>query len=414
MSASKSAPRPRKPTPAVLVMLGLSLALNGVVARWLIQKERPIPGSLAASWQGKASEVDGDTSLVEPAAASIAPVPNPSQAFHWSQIEAADFRQYIANLRAVGCPEQTIRDLVMTELAKKYRSRAVAIWQPKVQEYWRKGAGGNQPTEAQMKGLQEISHERSAVFQELFGEPGTGQQLIDLVFQQAEGSERQLLFLPTERREAAMQALRHNGFENRAAEDLGINSSHSEELRAERGRLLAEVLSPAEMEEFQLRNSPVAGTLRSEMRYFDCTPEEFKALVAARSAGGSNDPTVGDLSNRAEATEQVRQVLGEERAREFNRVSDLLYINARDAIEAAQMPVELADQAWQIASEARKKASDLAGDQAQSAAERTQQIQAVQDTAGDQLKALLGDSVSRAVRRDLNTLLNLNRSKLKP
>src|SRR5437868_6638046 len=31
--------------------------------------------------------------------------------FHWSQIESSDYRAYIANLRAIGCPEPTIRDI---------------------------------------------------------------------------------------------------------------------------------------------------------------------------------------------------------------------------------------------------------------------------------------------------------------
>lgn len=38
-------------------------------------------------------------------------------AFHWSQIEAADYPAYIANLRRIGCPEQTIRDIITADVA---------------------------------------------------------------------------------------------------------------------------------------------------------------------------------------------------------------------------------------------------------------------------------------------------------
>src|SRR6266404_5314233 len=37
---------------------------------------------------------------------------NAPKAFDWLALESADYRQYIANLRAAGCPEQTIRDLI--------------------------------------------------------------------------------------------------------------------------------------------------------------------------------------------------------------------------------------------------------------------------------------------------------------
>ena len=36
----------------------------------------------------------------------------------WRQLESSDYRQYIANLRAVGCPEKTIRDIIVAEVGE--------------------------------------------------------------------------------------------------------------------------------------------------------------------------------------------------------------------------------------------------------------------------------------------------------
>jgi hypothetical protein len=41
------------------------------------------------------------------------PVPRP---FHWSQVESTNYFTFVANLRAIGCPEQTIRDIVEADL----------------------------------------------------------------------------------------------------------------------------------------------------------------------------------------------------------------------------------------------------------------------------------------------------------
>jgi hypothetical protein len=40
--------------------------------------------------------------------------------FHWSQLESTDYRTYVVNLRSIGCPEQTIRDIIATDLHTVY------------------------------------------------------------------------------------------------------------------------------------------------------------------------------------------------------------------------------------------------------------------------------------------------------
>src|SRR5687768_7023330 len=36
-----------------------------------------------------------------------------SAVFHWKQLHARDYKQYVANLRAVQCPEETIQDIII-------------------------------------------------------------------------------------------------------------------------------------------------------------------------------------------------------------------------------------------------------------------------------------------------------------
>jgi hypothetical protein len=58
--------------------------------------------------------------------------------FLWRDVEDEDYRIYIANLRAAGCPEVVIRNLVAAELAQAFTARAAEIWRPRRLEYWRK------------------------------------------------------------------------------------------------------------------------------------------------------------------------------------------------------------------------------------------------------------------------------------
>src|SRR5258708_4357936 len=41
----------------------------------------------------------------------------------WRTVESEDYKKYIANLRVVGCPEKTIRDVIIADVNDLYRQR---------------------------------------------------------------------------------------------------------------------------------------------------------------------------------------------------------------------------------------------------------------------------------------------------
>jgi len=58
----------------------------------------------------------------------------------WGAVESHEYERYVANLRAVGCPEKTVRDIVVAELNELCEKRflqefpstnAVAYWKPR-------------------------------------------------------------------------------------------------------------------------------------------------------------------------------------------------------------------------------------------------------------------------------------------
>ncbi len=49
------------------------------------------------------------------------------KAFRWSQIESPDLSKYIANLRAIECPEGIIRDVITTAVGKIYEAKRVEL-----------------------------------------------------------------------------------------------------------------------------------------------------------------------------------------------------------------------------------------------------------------------------------------------
>lgn len=91
-------------------LLVSSILLNflflGAVLCWLAGQPDSVTPSIASS-----------------AVPSAAPSPATAAPFCWSQLEAGDYPTYIAKLRAIGCPEETIRDLITADLASQYEDK---------------------------------------------------------------------------------------------------------------------------------------------------------------------------------------------------------------------------------------------------------------------------------------------------
>lgn len=405
--------RVRSVTQALLAVA--SLLLNVVLAVHLLHS-RP---SLPTSTTGPASAKQVTNPSLAPAvtdSVGVTPTATHAPPFLWGEIESADYRQYVANLRAVGCPEQIIRDIIVADMNQLFSARAQAIWKPRVTEYWQKPIN-EQASPKQMEQLLALDKEKRAVFQDLLGVRPSQQELIDTLYLQVHGSEQQLLFLPADKREAALQALNDADFESTEAKlhaDGSYTQTAQEKLFAEKMKVLAGVLSPEELEEFRLRHSQTAQSLRMEVEYFNCTPDEFKRLFAAREQKADGKNHGPDLLNRTAATEEVRKLFGDERAKEFERVSDMFYINIRRPAEEQGIAADLVDQAWQVTRDARTAAEQAAKNTSLGAEERKRQVQALRQQAEARLTELLGETASGAVRRDLRTVLSVNEANIKP
>jgi hypothetical protein len=50
-----------------------------------------------------------------------------SKPFRWSELESTDYRTYLANLRNIGCPEQTIRDILTADIDSVFAQKRAQV-----------------------------------------------------------------------------------------------------------------------------------------------------------------------------------------------------------------------------------------------------------------------------------------------
>jgi hypothetical protein len=253
-----------------------------------------------AAWQAKAQAVA--------TTASAQALAYKTNAFHWSQLESTDYRQYIANLRGVGCPESTIKDIILTDVMRLYAQRRGQYYlNGRDFKFWETDEKRKlkQPQiEEQEKQLAAIDKDLPAVLRELLGV--NYQREINKYFVDTDEDNRRLAFLSDDKR-SQLLALRDQ-FEGERERvqyqfhDGKLSAADIYQLRQidqEQDTALSRVLSPQEKEDYELSTSPIADRLRKQLIGFNPTEDEFREMFRRQKAIDStyqyedtNDDTV--------------------------------------------------------------------------------------------------------------------------
>jgi LysM repeat protein len=271
------------------------------------------------------------------------------QFLSWSHVESPDYPTYIANLRSIGCPEQTIRDIIIADVNSLYaKRRATEILTPQ-QEWWRSDPSPQVVKLAADKTLA-LDKERRALLAKLLGTDWEGGDLAGLPRPTRPGVVLDgpiLGSLATDTKEAVanisadaqdrmqayIQQMRDAGKEPDPAELT--------RMRQDTRNQLAGVLNPAQLEEYLLRYSQTANDLRAELgklKYFNASADEFRALFRAddsltqqlQALGTGNDPmTVAQRNSLIQQRDNaIRLALGSNRFVQYQKLQDPLYQQA--------------------------------------------------------------------------------------
>ena len=150
-------------------------ALSFFVARWIR------PGGFGPQVQYVTNYVPVLKARQQPVTIVTNIVVEGTNDFRWAQLESEDYRSYVARLRAIGCPEQTIRDIIIADVDKLLapkmlvaagRTNMISYWQPIEQELWESA----EQKEA-IRQQRAVDFEKREVIRELLGVDLVGERL---------------------------------------------------------------------------------------------------------------------------------------------------------------------------------------------------------------------------------------------
>ena len=257
----------------------------------------------------------------------------------WTSVESEDYRQYIANLREINCPEETVRDIIIADINKLYASKIAALYpSPQDFKFWKTERSTRTEERERDHKRRELEKEKKDLIKELLG-VDYDSELARLSGRPEEDNWR-YGFLSAEK-QASVKAL-YDKFREMERSLFGEGGGWSSEnrakfasLRAQREAEMAALLTPQEFEEYQLRNSWTARNMRENLGSFEPSEDEFKKIFQMKKAYDDQFGFMRDGSDeslreqrrvaQAQLEEQMKAALGEQRYAEYQLSQDDRY-----------------------------------------------------------------------------------------
>jgi hypothetical protein len=390
-------------------ILGLLVALNValVAALVVVLANRPQPAS--EPFVVKYVTNTTEAAVSPPPAVETVVRPAGLQKI-WQEVESTNYAAYISNLRAIGCPEETIRDIIITDINKLYaqRLRAFEPWSKQTNLlWWQQPAYRPADYVEYQKQSRLLNREKRELVKTLLGAELNQEMRRQQGYPDYQA--QQLAFLSEDKR-TQIQAVndKYNDLEAALYEKTDAEMPRAQkqqqfnQYRDQRKAEIAALLTPAEAEQYDMRTSQTGQTLRYNLASFEATEQEFRAVFQLQKAfdeqcnSASYDPTNAArlMQTRAEAQKKLdadlQAALGAERYADYKRSLDYNYTAVYQVTRHYQLPKETALSVYETKKAAEAQKAQIAGQQDWTPDQRATALTTLRDTTDQAVRNALG------------------------
>jgi hypothetical protein len=327
--------------------------------------------------------------------------------FEWRYLESTNCAEYASNLRAVGCPEDTVRDILGPELEQEYeaRSRALEAATP----YWTGGRARLAADRRRDAAQADLTREYESIFRTLlnlewcpgvegpFGEGGlAGQAIVRFVFGPMPDERLRRVAVTMERMNRVESALRTRFGGIMAEED-------ERELRSLGLRLSQELersLTPLEWEELRARMGAVEIFDDLAFHSMGLDPVEFRRLCLTWWDTRGHFDEIGRFDDwrtdeerqagEIQFTNRVAELLGPDRFPDFVRARDPEFRRLFEFAADRNVPTRAAIGVFDLRQFAEGEAKRLRSDEQLSDEARRQELVEIRVGVRTAVEEMLG------------------------
>jgi hypothetical protein len=319
----------------------------------------------------------------------------------WPALSEGDLPSQVTRLRESGFPPAIVRAIMQAQVSEQFAARRKAI-DPQADQrpFWKTGT-----TEAAtMAALRQLGRDQQKTLRELLGPDAEP----DDPMSRARDS-RQFGHLSPEKANDARRIvrefndLRTDYFMSYGGGPISFTTADREKLNAIEKQMkteLAKIMTPKEYEDYELRASNTANSLRYQLTAFDATETEFLTLFKLQRAFDDrfgqmySQPSQEEMRLRSEAqrqlNDQIKAALGPARAETYERATNYEYRTTSQLVARLELPAETTDKAWSVRDEIQKRAMQIRQNPSLNPEQRTQQFTALQQEAAAKVTPLFG------------------------
>jgi len=391
--------------------LALSLALTGALLGMNIVLHRIRLAAPAADPERKLTVTTKRLvrNLPPPPAAPVATNPPP---FQWSALESPDYATYAANLRAIGCPERTLRDILLPDIEKLYDEQRRQIENEPGDHFWETADQRDARQRQHDAKLRSLEIEKRALIRQLLGADWSFKAMKELRGDGFAAALMELLAGYMDLRGTEHMFMTHQLAEDDAkAFQTATEGIYLDEdlpkLQAVRDRFeadLARGLAPTELEELRLRIALLAGEdFRHDRRNNGVPVSGAELREIAKLRADTKDVwaevlnvedtlITEELKTKADAafTELLRRFLGPERFADAERAKDDFFRELHRSTENQGLTKAALVEAYEARRAAQRQADEIRSDAELSNAERAALLAALRAQTAQVLSRSLG------------------------
>lgn len=350
-----------------------------------------------ASSSGDSAAAAKSSSTSRPAKAGDTAGVNPKL---WHDLGDPDLSAQVSRLRAAGFPPAIVRAIIAAQIQENFAAKRKALSPPpSTGEFWK----NDQPTDPKIRAaLRELGLQQNRLLTDLLGADSEVNPMQNVY------EHRPLAGLPPAKTEQLSRVKRdydemrsevYSGFSGGSLlpEDRAKLALLDKEQRAD----FAQILSPQELENYELRSSNTAMQMRYSLSAFAPTEAEFRAIYQQQrvfdekydgmSMMGATQET---MQQRAEAqkqlTAQIKASLGPERGTDYERASDYNFQAINRVVDRLSLPKTAATEVWTLQKDVEQRTRALQTNRELTPDARAAQLAALNTEVTTKLTTTLG------------------------
>jgi hypothetical protein len=319
----------------------------------------------------------------------------------WAALATGDLAAQRDRLRDEGFPPATIRAILAAQIREGFAARRKALDAAAADAPFWKPARPDPAVQAQLRAL---GREEQKAIEALLGPDPDNNALAELRRQIPGASDEKLAQFREIQTRYTEQTNKIYG--DRPGSLLPDERQKINALQKAMHDEFATVLSPEELEAYDLRASPTATQLRYSLTAFDATEDEYRAIYRLQSAfdeqfPATTLPSPEDSRARGEGQQQLQQALkaalGEQRYADYQRANDYSYRQTTKLLARLNLPPQTANELYAVQKEMEQRRMNFAASANGTALTREQameQMTALQQEATARVTSALGGNAA--------------------